>query len=116
MLPHTKTKSCMHTLFPARNNPAVSESYFEVELVNRLQSAVEKQRAQIKKLDQSVLDYRTQNDELRALSDRTASCNRDLRRKCRAVQGQLHEMIDERAEMTAKVRHIFKKAFFGIYG
>ena len=27
-----------------------------------------------------------------------------MRRKCRGLQSQLHELIDERAEMTAKVR------------
>jgi hypothetical protein len=39
-------------------------AYFEVELVNRLQSVIEKQRSQIKKLDQSVLDVKTENDEV----------------------------------------------------
>ncbi len=71
--------------------------------MNRLQMAVEKQRAQIKKLDQAALDFRTENEELRSVNDRMTSCNRDLRRKCRAAQTQMHEMIDERAELTAKV-------------
>ncbi len=84
---------------------AVAEAYFEVDLVNRLQTAVEKQRGQIKKLDQSALDLSTENEELRSLNDRMTTCNRDLRRKFRAAQSQLHEIIDERAELTAKVKH-----------
>ena len=82
----------------------ISEAYFEVDLVNRLQSVVDKQRSQIKKLDQSVLDVRTENDELKCRNDKLTTCTKDVRRKCRGLQSQLHEMIDERAEMTAKVR------------
>lgn len=35
-----------------------------MDLVNRLQSVIEKQRGQIKKLDQSVLDLKIENDEV----------------------------------------------------
>ena len=42
----------------------VSETYFEVDLVNRLQTVIEKQRGQIKKLDQKVLDYKTDSEEV----------------------------------------------------
>ena len=42
-----------------------SETYFEVDLVNRLQTVIEKQRSQIKKLDQKVLDYKTDSEEVR---------------------------------------------------
>lgn len=31
------------------------------------------------------------------------SCTRDLRRKFRSTQLQLHELVDERAELTAKL-------------
>ena len=41
-----------------------SETYFEVDLVNRLQTVIEKQRGQIKKLDQKVLDYKTDSEEV----------------------------------------------------
>ena len=100
-----------------------TEAYFEVELVNRLQSVIEKQRGQIKKLDQSVLNYKIKNDEVRITqptkspfashipycfqlskqNEKLSACTKDLRRKCRMVQNQLHEMVDERAELTAKV-------------
>ena len=40
------------------------ESYFEVDLVNRLQSVIDKQRGQIKKSDQNVLDLKTENEEV----------------------------------------------------
>ena len=44
-----------------------SESYFEVELVNRLQSVVEKQRGQIKKLEQSNIEFKSDNEEVRII-------------------------------------------------
>lgn len=44
---------------------AYSEAYFEVDLVNKLQTVIEKQRSQIKKLDQKVLDYKTDSEEVR---------------------------------------------------
>ena len=40
------------------------ESYFEVELVNRLQTVVEKQRNQIKKLEQANIEYKSDNEEV----------------------------------------------------
>ncbi|XP_059090961.1 RILP-like protein homolog isoform X4 [Tigriopus californicus] len=78
------------------------EAYFEVDLVNRLQSVIDKQRGQIKKLDQNALDVRTENEELKCYNDKLNGCTKDLRRKIRSTQTQLHEMIDERAEITAK--------------
>ena len=41
-----------------------SESYFEVELVNRLQSVIDKQRGQIKKIEQSNIEYKSDNEEV----------------------------------------------------
>ncbi len=41
-----------------------SESYFEVDLVNKLQGVIDKQRSQIKKLDQSILDFKAENEEV----------------------------------------------------
>jgi len=78
------------------------ESYFEVDLVNKLETVIEKQRSQIKKLDRSVLDFQTENDELRCQNEKLIACTRDLRRKLRSTQTQLHSMVDERAELTAK--------------
>lgn len=49
----------------SRTIAAVSpESYFEVELVNRLQTVVEKQRNQIKKLEQANIEYKSDNEEV----------------------------------------------------
>ena len=42
----------------------ISESYFEIELVKKLEVVIEKQRNEIKKLDQSVIDYKTENEEV----------------------------------------------------
>lgn len=79
------------------------ESYFEVELVNRLQSMVDKQRGQIKKFEQSNIEYKSDNEELRRQNEKLISCTKDLRRKLRTTQSQLHLLVDERAELTAKV-------------
>ena len=46
-----------------------SETYFEIELVKKLEIVIEKQRNEIKKLDQSVLDYKTENEEVSILSE-----------------------------------------------
>jgi len=80
------------------------ESYFEVGLVNKLETVIEKQRNQIKKLDRSVLDYQTENDELSCQNEKLSACTRDLRRKLRSTQTQLHSMVDERADLTAKTQ------------
>ena len=80
-----------------------TESYFEVDLVNKLETVIEKQRGQIKRLDRSVLDFQTENDELRCQTDKMTACTRDLRRKLRSTQSQLHSLVDERADLTAKV-------------
>jgi hypothetical protein len=48
----------------AKKNPLFSESYFEVDLVNKLQGVIDKQRGQIKKLDQSILDFKAENEEV----------------------------------------------------
>jgi len=80
------------------------ESYFEVDLVNKLETVIEKQRGQIKRLDRSVLDFQTENDELRCQTDKMSACTRDLRRKLRSTQSQLHSLVDERADLTAKTQ------------
>merc|ERR1712141_376456 len=46
------------------------ESYFEVELVNRLQGVIDKQRGQIKKIEQSNIEYKSDNEELRRQNDK----------------------------------------------
>ena len=56
--------------------------------------------------------------QLRRQNDKLNSCTKDLRRKLRGAQNQMHILIDERAELTAKVNsygHIFDYLFFKIY-
>lgn len=76
-----------------------------MDLVNRLQAESERQRLQLRRAEQAASESAADAEELRCENDKLAACNRDLRRKCRAVQTQLHEMIDERAELTAKLHH-----------
>ncbi|CAB4057294.1 RILPL1 [Lepeophtheirus salmonis] len=64
------------------------DSYFEVELVNRLQN---------------ILDLKTENEEVKIQNEKTASCVKEARRKNRSTQLQMHLLLDERAELTAKV-------------
>ncbi len=90
-------------IFVASGSVALADSYLEVDLVGRLQTEAEKQRGQIHRLEATASELRSDNDELRGENERLTGCNRDLRRKCRAAQAQLHEMIDERAQITAKV-------------
>ena len=52
--------------------------------MNKLETVIEKQRNQIKKLDRSVLDYQTENDELSCQNEKLSACTRDLRRKLRS--------------------------------
>jgi hypothetical protein len=54
------------TLLAKKNQKnCFSESYFEVDLVNKLQGVIDKQRGQIKKLDQSILDFKAENEEVK---------------------------------------------------
>ena len=46
------------------NFKSFSETYFEIELVKKLEITIEKQRNEIKKLDQSVIDYKAENEEV----------------------------------------------------
>ena len=51
---------------------------------------------------------------MRRQNDKLNSCTKDLRRKLRGAQNQMHILIDERAELTAKVNsygHIFDYFF-----
>ena len=41
--------------------------------------------------------------QLKCHNDKLTGCTRDLRRKTRLLQGQLREVSDERAELTAKL-------------
>ena len=43
------------------------ETYFEIELVKKLEITIEKQRNEIKKLDQSVIDYKAENEEVNTI-------------------------------------------------
>ena len=50
-----------------------SESYFEVEIVEKLQSVVEKQRGQIKKLEQSNIEFKSDNEEVSNITNSSDS-------------------------------------------
>ena len=112
-----------------------SETYFEIELVKKLEIKIEKQRNEIKKLEQSTIDYKTENEEvsiyfvfsddklqiniwiiytntislrlqLRCQKEKVSACSRDIRRKLRHTQSQLNILVDERADLTSKVHRM----------
>lgn len=80
------------------------ESYIEIDLVNKLQSIVEKQREQIRTLDSGLSDVKADLDELRGQHERLSSSNKELRRKQRQSQSQMHCLVDERAELQVALQ------------
>ena len=49
--------------------------------------------------------------QLRRKNEKLISCTKDIRRKLRTTQSQLHLLVDERAELTAKVSNVLPKTF-----
>ena len=75
------------------------ESYIEVDLVHKLQGIVEKQREQIRGLEGELGEVRADLEEMRGQQERLSSSNKELRRKLRQGQAQMHCLVDERAEL-----------------
>jgi len=80
------------------------ESYIEIDLVNKLQSIVEKQREQIRNLDNNLSEVKSDLDELHGQSEKLSSSNKELRRKLRQSQAQMHCLVDERAELQVTLQ------------
>jgi len=80
------------------------ESYIEIDLVNKLQSIVEKQREQIRSLDNNLSEVKSDLDELHGQNEKLSSSNKELRRKLRQSQAQMHCLVDERAELQVTLQ------------
>jgi len=80
------------------------DSYIEIDLVNKLQCIVEKQREQIRNLTQNTNDAQSELDELQSQNEKLTNTARDLRRKYRQSQSQLHCLVDERAELQVTLQ------------
>merc|ERR1719189_3236761 len=80
------------------------ESYIEIDLVNKLQSIVEKQREQLRGLENSLSQVQSDLDETRSQNEKLSSSNKELRRKLRQSQTQLHCLVDERAELQVTLQ------------
>lgn len=80
------------------------ESYIEVDLVNKLQGIVEKQREQLRNLETSLGDVKSDLEEVKSQNDKLSGSNKDLRRKLRQSQSQLHCLVDERAELQVTLQ------------
>ena len=55
------------------------------------------------KMRETISNFRFQ---LRRKNEKLISCTKDIRRKLRTTQSQLHLLVDERAELTAKVSNV----------
>jgi chromosome segregation ATPase len=80
------------------------DSYIEVDLVNKLQGIIEKQREQIRGLEAALSDLKLEMEEAKMQNDKLSSSNKDLRRKLRNSQAQLHALVDERAELQVTLQ------------
>lgn len=80
------------------------ESYIEIDLVNKLQGIVERQREQIRGLEGSLSEVKSDLDEMKGQNEKLSSSNKDLRRKLRQSQSQLHCLVDERAELQVTLQ------------
>lgn len=80
------------------------ESYIEIDLVNKLQSIVEKQREQLRGLENKMSQVQSDLDEMRSQNEKLSGSNKDLRRKLRQSQTQLHCLVDERAELQVTLQ------------
>jgi len=80
------------------------ESYIEIDLVHKLQGTVEKQREQIRDLDSELSNVKADLEELKGQNDRLSTSNKELRRKLRQSQNQLHCLVDERAELQVTLQ------------
>ena len=80
------------------------ESYIEIDLVNKLQSIVEKQREQLRNMENNLSAVQSDLDEMKSQNEKLSGSNRDLRRKLRQSQSQLHCLVDERAELQVTLQ------------
>ena len=85
------------------------ESYIEIDLVNKLQGIVEKQREQLRSLETNLCDVKSDLEEMRSQHDKLSCSNKDLRRKLRQSQSQLHCLVDERAELQVTLQDAQKE-------
>jgi len=80
------------------------ENYIEIDLVNKLQSIVERQREQLRGLDTELSSVKADLEEARGQTEKLGSSNKELRRKLRQSQAQLHCLVDERAELQVTLQ------------
>ena len=80
------------------------ESYIEIDLVNKLQSIVEKQREQLRNMENKLSAVQSDLDEMKSQNEKLSGSNKDLRRKLRQSQSQLHCLVDERAELQVTLQ------------
>merc|ERR1719277_1327861 len=80
------------------------ESYIEIDLVNKLQSIVEKQREQLRNMENNLSEVKSDLDELRGQNEKLSSSNKELRRKLRQSEAQMHCLVDERAELQVTLQ------------
>jgi len=80
------------------------ESYIEVDLINKLQGILDKQREHIRQIETNLADLKNDMEDIKSQNEKLSNSNKDLRRKFRQSQSQLHCLVDERAELQVAVQ------------
>ena len=80
------------------------ESFIEIDLVNKLQGIVKKQWQQIHSLEGNLSDVKSDLEEMKSQNEKLSGWNKDLQRKLRQTQSQLHCLVDERAELEVTLQ------------
>ena len=65
---------------------------------------MEKQREQLRGLENKMSQVQSDLDEMRSQNEKLSGSNKDLRRKLRQSQTQLHCLVDERAELQVTLQ------------
>ncbi|XP_023336507.1 RILP-like protein homolog isoform X1 [Eurytemora carolleeae] len=80
------------------------ESFIEIDIVNKLQGILEKQREQIRSMENNLAELKSEMEEMKSMNDKLSGSNKDLRRKLRQAQSQLNCLVDERAELQVTLQ------------
>ena len=65
---------------------------------------MEKQREQLRGLENNMSQVQSDLDEMRSQNEKLSGSNKDLRRKLRQSQTQLHCLVDEREELQVTLQ------------
>ncbi|XP_049767281.1 RILP-like protein homolog isoform X4 [Schistocerca cancellata] len=76
----------------------------DVVVLQRLRNVIDQQREQIRSREREIQAKASEIDALSAQVERLTMLGRELRRKHRGAQAQVHSLIDERADFLAQLQ------------